>query len=713
MTSDVRLSSTPVGVARVRLIEVSGVINETLQGSAFAPFARENTPIVIDLSGVRRITSFGVRQWIEGLAHLDGVDYFFIHCRPALVLQFNMIAGFAGTGHLLSMFLPYECPTCSHQPEHLLDLVDDYALVTAAQPPECRCTECGAPAQFDEAPDFYLSYAREHPVPRLPPAVAALLDDARKTSSLPLKIRKEVSGQVTALWLTGSVQDNVRIKRVAEGLDGEVVVVAQGVRGVTASGLLALFRALTAEGPAVYLARVPMTMAGTIASEPQLVHWAANIISVWIALRCEACGHLEEKEVDRLQWRMLSGRAPTRCDRCADAAVAPVMSAAALEALSRLAELKGAAPPASIVSYLASRAELAIEGEADRRMRRPSGSISVPFPSPSTSDVQLEGYEILSRLGVGGMAEVMLARQVGLHGFTKLVALKRILPQFSSDPLFIDMFLREARIAALITHANVVQIFDLRQAGADYYIVMEYVSGWNLDRVLKTATRSMTPLPIELACRVVADMCAGLHAAHSAKLENGEPLVVVHRDVSPHNVLVSKLGAVKLTDFGIAKATNVSSVTTTDGLKGKFHYMAPERLNGKDSDLRSDIFSAGLVLFQCLTESHPFEGNSESDTWSNAMRSIVPPPSALRPDVPPALDELVARAVARDPDARFQTAQDFQLAIERFLAAYGRPATSSHLAHWLEAAFVAALVKTEVDAPQLAPTLPGFLKDRT
>ena len=709
MKSDLQLNPVSISVARVRLIEVTGVINETLQSAAaFAPLARERTPIVFDLSGVRRITSIGVRHWIAGLAFLDGLDYFFTNCRPALVLQFNMIAGFAGNGHLLSMFLPYQCTSCSQQPEHFLDLVADYALVVAGQPPECRCTECGAPSELDEDVDFYFSYAREYPAPRLPPPVAALLDDARKTPSLPLKIRKEVGEEVAALWLSGSVQDNVRIKRVAEGLDGDVVVVAQGVRGVTAGGLTTLFHALTAENSNVILARVPAIMAEIIVGEPQLAHWAPRILSIWIALRCKACGHLEENELARSGWRTSNDQALARCGRCGVEAVTPVTSAAITDTLARLSELQGVAPPASVVGYLASRTGLAIEVESERQLRRPSLTMTSVSPSGSAS-LQLEGYEFLHQLGTGGMAEVMLARQVGPHGFSKLVAVKRILPELASDPVFIDMFLREARIAALITHPNVVQIFDLRQVGPDYYIVMEYVPGWNLDHVLHTATQGMTALPIELACRIVGDICAGLHAAHSAKLENGEPLVVVHRDVSPHNVLVSKVGSVKLTDFGIAKATNAAAVPTSEGLTGKFHYMAPERLDGNDSDTRSDIYSAGLILFECLTECHPFEGENETDTWFNARRAVVPPPSVMRRDVPPELDRLVARAVARDLDARFQTAQDFQLAIERFLTAYRRPATSSHLMRWMEAAFAAAQAKTEGDAPPIDKTLPGSL----
>ncbi len=694
-----KLKSLKVSVPRVRLVEVIGAIDETFEGaSGFQSLATERTPIVIDVGGVRRITSVGVRNWIAGLEHLGEIDYFFVHCRPALVWQFNMILSFGGHGRMLSMFLPYACPSCGQESEQLIDLRSEYTLVKTAQPPEHTCTSCGAVTEFDEDPGSYFAHASAHPPEGLPAPVAALLDDAAKTTSAPLKIRKEVTPDVTAVWLSGSIQDSVRFKRIAEGLDGAVVVVAQSVRGVTAGGLTKLFGALTAESSQVYVARASLELAAMLSSHPAGAQ--VSIVSLWLGLGCDGCAEIYSQELDRDRWLASRKGVNPDCARCGRP-LSPILK----DAGDRLSKINLGVSPPMVAAYLATHAEAPFQTDSARPPRPRSQAMRAALP-----ELQLDGYEIIGRLGIGGMAEVMLARQVGPEGFNKLVALKRILPALASDPLFVEMFLREARIAALITHANVVQIYDLRKSADDFFIVMEYVPGWNLERVLTTASLAMTPLPIELACRIVADVCAGLYAAHTATLEDGQPLVVVHRDVSPHNVLVSKAGSIKLTDFGIAKATNIAAITKTDGLKGKFLYMAPERLEGNDSDTRSDLFAAGLILFLALTQVHPFQGASEYIIWEKALQSRVPAPSTLRPDIPPALDELVLRAVARQPDDRYQSAQELHLALERFLAAYGRPATTTHLARWLSEVVVVGEAQTEVGPVEILATTPGFLK---
>ena len=690
MTRGLKLKQ--VAVPRVRVVEISGVIDETTEPSAFAALAEDRTPIVFDLASVRRVTSVGVRNWRDALRHLDGIEYFFLHCRPAVVWQFNMIAGFGGAGKIVSLFLPYCCANgCGGEDEHLLDVRTDQAFVRTGDPPMQRCASCGGDAIFDEDADSYFGHVRLQPLLQLPPAVTALLDDASKTASLPLRIRKEVTPEVTAVWLAGSIQENVRVKRIVEGLDGAVVVIAQDVHGVTPAGLAKLAAGLTAESGDVHVARAPLELATLLASSPSRL----PIVSLWMPLRCGACEDLQPRELDHVQWRALRNGIGPACARCGTATEPEDP-----RARSTLPSIKLVATPPPIARYLAGHGVQ--QAEAAEPPRRRSRSTSLP-------PLQLDGYEIISRLGVGGMAEVMLARQVGPHGFNKLVAIKRILPAFATDPQFVDMFLREARIAAHISHPNVVQIYDLRDSGTDYYIVMEYVAGWNLDVVLKTAHQAMLAIPIEIACRVVSDMCAGLHAAHTAVLEDGRKLVVVHRDVSPHNVLVAKTGSVKLTDFGIAKATNNTAVTKTEGLKGKFMYMAPERFDGVESDVRSDVFSAGLVLFLTLTQMHPFQASTELSSWENAIRADVPSASMLRSDLPPELDAILARAVARDRNARFQTAEELHLALEGFLSRSGRAVTAAHVARWLADVF-AATAQTEPDPLGLVRTTPGFVR---
>jgi eukaryotic-like serine/threonine-protein kinase len=689
-----------VTVPGVRLVEIVGVIDEGFDpAKTVAPLADERTPIVFDLGGVRRITSFGVRHWVAAMRCLVGLEYFFINCRPALVWQFNMIRRFGGNGGLISLFLPYSCSaSCGEESEHLLDLRFDHELAVGERPPEHRCLRCGALAEFDEEPSAYFSYVRQLPPLKLPASVAALLDESSKTATTPLVISKEVTPELTAIWLTGAIENATRVKRIAAGLDGTVLVVAQGVRDVSTVGLKKLFDALTAESSHVYIARAPVTLARVIAKEPRASQ--PPIVSLWLGLQCDSCGHTEWRELDRARWPALRDGHGAACPRCRG-----TLAMFRDEAHDELSELRLTMMPDTVRDYLQARGtgpDLALTPLPQKPMppRR--------LARDSVAELPLEGYEVLSRLGVGGMAEVLLARQQGPQGFNKLVALKRILPTLVGDPVFVDMFLREARIAAAISHANVVQIYDLRETQQDYFIVMEYVPGWNLDILLKTAIRALVQVPVELACRIVADICAGLHAAHSATQEDGKPLVVVHRDVSPHNVLVSRAGAVKLTDFGIAKATNVTAITKTDGLKGKFMYMAPERFDGVDSDVRSDVFSAGLILAYTLTQAHPFQGPTEYSTWENAVRAVVPPASALRDNIPPQLDAILARAVAREPDQRYQTAQELQVALERFITAAGKPATQADVGRWVDDLFLAHEATTEVDPTDI--TTRGHLK---
>jgi eukaryotic-like serine/threonine-protein kinase len=686
-----------IGTSGVRLVEVSGVLDASLDvAENFAPLAGHATPIVFDLDQVRRITSIGVRQWVDGLARLQGIEYFFIRCRTALMMQFNMIASFGGNGHLLTVYLPYVCPRCGGETEHLLDLRHEHDRVLEGKVPEHSCDACGMPTDFDDDPESYFAYVADTPPPIVPPAVAVLMDDGTKTSYVPLKVKKEVADEVTSLWLSGTLHENARFKRLTDGLDGTVAVVAQGIGGVTALGLRRLLDALVVDDAELYLARVPVDMAAAMVAMSSRA--PLPVVSLWLPMRCVACGERRDEEVDAAALAALDAGQVAPCARCGGARAAAV-TADVLAAARKVPLVSG---PAALLRYLAARTALPVEADSARRLRNVRVSGSPP------GELLLDGYDVIRRLGLGGMAEVLLARQLGPEGFHKQVALKRILPQLATDPIFVDMFLREARLAVRINHPNVVQIHDLRRTDTDYFIVMEYVHGWNLDEVVKTAARAGATLPVELACRIAADVCAGLHAAHTAHDDEGRRLVIVHRDVSPHNVLVSRTGSVKLTDFGVAKAANATSVTKTEGLKGKFHYMAPERMHGGDADERSDIYAAGLVLYLLLTGKHPFQRETEYDTWLAAIDAGITPPSRLRPDLPASLERIVLRAVEKDRGARHASAQELQLGLEAFLTASGRPVTSAHLGRWLDTVFTGSVRPPDPIDP-VGATTPGFL----
>jgi serine/threonine-protein kinase len=266
-------------------------------------------------------------------------------------------------------------------------------------------------------------------------------------------------------------------------------------------------------------------------------------------------------------------------------------------------------------------------------------------------------YELIHRLGHGGMAAVYLGRATGRAGFEKLVAVKVIHPHLAAEPEFVEMFLDEARIAARLHHPHVVEIHDLGDADGVFFMVMEYVEGETLASLLRQLRKQGERLPLSAVLQVVADACEGLAAAHDLTHVDGRPMHVVHRDVSPHNLLVSMDGRVKVVDFGIAKATGRRSSTRTGQLRGKLAYMSPEQAGGESIDHRTDLFALGAVLWELLTNERLFTAETESETLARVMACEVPD-IRERGDVPAGVAALVTRALSRKPEARFSTAQE-------------------------------------------------------
>ena len=290
----------------------------------------------------------------------------------------------------------------------------------------------------------------------------------------------------------------------------------------------------------------------------------------------------------------------------------------------------------------------------------------VPAPAPATSSGRSIGrYVLFDEIAVGGMATVHLGRLVGPVGFARTVAIKRLHPQFSKDPDFGAMFLDEAHLAARIRHPNVVPTIDVVQTDDELFIVMEYVQGESLARLVRKAATKGEQLPLPVVAAILSGVLHGLHAAHEAKNESGEPLHIVHRDVSPQNILVGVDGTARLLDFGVAKAAQRMQTTREGQIKGKVAYMSPEQLTSDVIDRRSDVFAAGVVLWEAVTGKRLFEGASDMRVLTKIMHEDSPLPSTVAPGTPPAFDAICARALSRDPSARFSTAREMALAIEQ------------------------------------------------
>jgi serine/threonine protein kinase len=300
---------------------------------------------------------------------------------------------------------------------------------------------------------------------------------------------------------------------------------------------------------------------------------------------------------------------------------------------------------------------------------------------------QFGPYVVYERLGVGGMATVHRALERGIEGFERIVALKRLLPHLAADGSFIKSFVREAKLASLLNHINIVQIFELGRVGAEYFISMEYIDGRDVRRILRHARNASGPPPIHVTVGLLLQLCDALDYAHHKADDTGNPLGLVHRDVSPSNVLVTSAGQVKIIDFGIAKAQSSQLRTQTGRVKGKLAYMAPEALAGKDLDARSDLFAVGVIGHELVTARPLFATKNEYQTLMKVQRGDVVPPSTFNQGCPPELDAIVLRALARDPDERFGTAHDLREALHAFRKQYNLPASNRDIATWLEWAF--------------------------
>lgn len=306
------------------------------------------------------------------------------------------------------------------------------------------------------------------------------------------------------------------------------------------------------------------------------------------------------------------------------------------------------------------------------------------MPDPLASAAQLvpgyrlDRYELLCPVARGGMAAVWLARFKGKHGFEKLVAVKTILPLYAAEPEFRRMFLDEAGIASRIEHVNVAQILDLGEQDGILYLVMEWVDGDSLSRLARTLTDSGAIMPPALALRVVSDSCEGLHAAHELCDAQGHALSVVHRDVSPQNILLSSKGAIKLIDFGIAKARDRASEDTRVGtFKGKIHYMAPEQALGKPIDRRADVWAVAAVLYRLLAQRTVYDGEGRLDALRNLTSNalILPLPAGL----PPELARVVFKALSWKPEARYESCAELHDELETVIRVTGLGATPGEL----------------------------------
>lgn len=319
-----------------------------------------------------------------------------------------------------------------------------------------------------------------------------------------------------------------------------------------------------------------------------------------------------------------------------------------------------------------------------------SSPVVVPDAAPVREYAEEEGgnrfgqYTLVERIARGGMAEVWKASMRGAEGFEKVVAIKKILPHLSEDSEFVTMFIDEAKLAAQLNHNNIIHIYDLAKVSSAYYIAMEYVEGHDLKDILKQSEERRQTVPVELAMFISSKVAAALDYAHRKRDAAQKELGIVHRDVSPQNVLISNEGDIKLCDFGIAKAASKVTHTQAGALKGKLHYMSPEQAWGKSIDRRSDVFALATVLFEMLTGRRLFSGENEISVLEQVREAKVKAPSTINEDVPPEVDRIVLKALQREPEARYQSAGEMARDIDTVLYSFRPTPTSADLAIYLD-----------------------------
>ncbi len=654
-----------LSVGPVTHLRVSGVIDETFAPQNLSADMVGNT--IVDLGRVERISSFGVRKWIEFTSKLpEGVTgLYIIHAPPLVVDQLNMVEGFAGVASVLSVLAPYTCAKCNEDRVRVVDVKSDGPAITEGKAPDHTCPVCSSPLTFADQPSEFFDYLRHQPAPQVDATIARYLKTLQPSSPTEVVSHvKLVKEDVTFLRVASVLRGDLNVRRLSAGLEGRVAYDFGNVSTLEKEAIPRLVQVLEAASQTaqVFLWRVPPVVLLALAESRR--KFEAGLLTLWMPCECRNCGNKLSQRIPAMSYAQdlqANRKVGVTCQVCGGSGSVPSLTDATPFVVAHAAHNPGledeleVLEPRALSQYLAGAA-------AHDQQQRPEGT------DPSSQLGSSLRLQILRRLGQGGMAEVFLARQVGLKGFEKYVVVKKILEHFAQSPDFVEMLFAEARANARLTHQNIVQTYDVGVMDGIAYITMEYVRGPDMKKLLVMLRRAGIRLPIEHALRVVAETAAGLHYAHSYVDPTGTPHPVVHRDVSPHNILVSLDGAIKLSDFGIAKVQGESENTRPGTFKGKIAYVSPEAVACQPLDSRNDVFSLGVVMFELLTGTLPFRRESEAAVLRAIMQEPAPNPSQLNSSIPPDVSAIVLRAVEKDPNRRIQTAGQLREEIEAAMA---------------------------------------------
>jgi serine/threonine protein kinase len=666
------------------LVNVSGMVDESFESFGnFGELAAMKT-VILNVSGMTRMTSFGVRQWLKAMDVLPKsiTDLYLLGCPTFFVDQLNMVLNFGGASKILTAVAPYTCPSCGMESGEMLDVLAERANLAKGGLPEKECTRCGGKLEFDETPESYFGFVSKYAASSIQPAAAQLLTahglytSSNSAGEKPPRIIKLVHGSVTYFRIIGTIGSMFRARPLLVGAEGEVVIDLAEVERFDPAGQKEwrrLLKSLAGQVPAVSLVDVNESF---LAMSGDTLMLARNIavVSVLVPYRCVECGRTSQESVWASWPLQFSASVCTTCGGVTQSVVTA-------ESLGPLQKASTTAPPAS-AKVIGQRDEILSRALIDASVAQAGEGASAAV---ATDDTILGKYKIVRRLSVGGMAEVFLAKQVGIGGFEKLVALKRIQRELlETRHQAIELFLNEAKIAGRLTHPNIVQVLDVGEVAGALYLAMEYVHGKDLRDVIRKLQQHRTKMPFGEACYVMREVAQALHHAYWSTDMTGQRLAVVHRDVSPHNIILSYDGMVKLLDFGVA----ISAVTEHEEtmIVGKWRYMSPETTTNQQIDHRSDLFSLGVILYLLCSGQMPFTGKDPKEIVKKIRAGQYKPLQQVVP-VPERLAVLVGRLLSPNPDDRPQTGQEVAVELTDIARQYGIESSGPHIAHFLAQLF--------------------------
>jgi eukaryotic-like serine/threonine-protein kinase len=673
-----------VTAGEATLVSVSGLVDERFLG--FGDVGAMKT-VVINVSGMTRMTSFGVRQWLKAMDALPKsiTDLYLLGCPTFFVDQLNMVLNFGGASKILTVIAPHTCPSCGVESGELIDVLADRANLAKGGLPEKECARCGGKLEFDETPESYFAFVSKYAASSLQPAAAQLLASrglyasADNAAEKPPRIIKLVHGSVTYFRIIGTIGSMFRARPFLVGAEGEVVIDLAEVDRFDSAGQKEwrrLLKSLAGQVPAITLVDVTESFL-TNASDTIAVARNIGVASVLVPYGCVECGRTSHESVtlERATWPLQFGAHV--CTTCGGT----TRSELPAETLVPLQKASTNAPPAS-AKVIAQRDEILSRALIDANVAQAGDNASAAV---AADDTILGKYKIVRRLTAGGMAEVFLAKQVGIGGFEKLVALKRIQRKLlETRHQAIELFLNEAKIAGRLTHPNIVQVLDVGEVQGALYLAMEYVHGKDLRNVIRKLQQSRTIMPLGEACYIIREVAQALHHAYWSTDMSGQRLSVVHRDVSPHNIILSYDGTVKLLDFGVAISAVTEHAETM--IVGKWLYMSPETTTNDQIDHRSDLFSLGVILYLLCSGYMPFTGSEPKEIVKKIRAGQYKPLHEIV-QVPERLAVLVGRMLAPNPDDRPQAGQEVAAELTDIARQYGIESSGPSIANVLSQLF--------------------------